>query len=96
MIDGLLFVFPLIVAKDHALREIDHKYRIASNMDDDAVVFEPEEIINHLASGLLKQLPNGLVRMSSKGIGLLDEWQRVSDMEILGYVSPLGLNDRLH
>jgi hypothetical protein len=38
----------------------------------------------------------GLVKASSKGIGLLDEWQRLSELEIIEYVSPITSADKLH
>jgi hypothetical protein len=68
--------FALIVGKDHPPREINHEYRIDSNMNDYTAVFEPCQIIELLSRDLMEELPNGLVRTSSKGIGILDEWQR--------------------
>jgi hypothetical protein len=81
--------FALIVGKDHPLREINHQYRIADNTDDDTAVFEPCQIIELLSRDLMEELPSGLVRTSSKGIGLLHEWQRFSELEIIEYVSPM-------
>jgi hypothetical protein len=84
------------VAKDHPLREVNHQYHIADNTEDDTAVFEPCQIIELLSRDLMEELPNGLVRTSSKGIGLLDEWQRLSELRIIEYVSPMTAADRLH